>query len=49
MATKRLGQATQNPVAAIFIGAFAANCSSLVTRHPRDFIHWFPPLKVREP
>ena len=33
VATKRLGQATQNPVAAIFIGAFAANSSSRVTRH----------------
>jgi predicted nucleic acid-binding protein len=46
---KRLGQAAKQPVAAIFIGAFAANRTGLLTRNPRDFVRWFPRLKVREP
>lgn len=43
---RRIQRTAKRPVADLLIGGFALSRQGLVTRNPRDFVRWFPKLKM---
>ena len=42
-------QMPKRPIADILIGAFASRFDGLITRNGRDFLPWFPQLRILDP
>lgn len=49
IAAKRTGTIVKRPDADILIGAMAIGRTGLITRNARDFLPWFPEMKIVTP